>query len=112
LIGFELSQVGLEIPILGSGSMSLRSAITRPLVGSFLKKAGTKGLSVEALKDVTLRIPEGSRLGLIGHNGAGKSTLLRVLAGIYEPTSGTISRHGRIMTLFDITQGMLDDARG
>jgi ABC-type polysaccharide/polyol phosphate transport system ATPase subunit len=112
LNGFELSRVGLEIPILGASGHSLRSVLTRPLVGSFLKRSGGRRLAVEALKDVTLSIPEGTRLGLIGHNGAGKSTLLRVLAGIYEPTSGSITRRGRIMTLFDITQGMLDDASG
>ncbi len=41
--------------------------------------------------NISLGISEGERLGLIGPNGAGKSTLLRILAGMIEPDSGTIS---------------------
>lgn len=42
----------------------------------------------------TLRIYEGERVGLVGVNGAGKSTLLSILAGLEEPDSGTVARHG------------------
>ena len=39
-------------------------------------------------------INHGDQLGILGHNGAGKSTMLRVLAGIYEPSHGSISIDG------------------
>ena len=42
-----------------------------------------------ALDGVTLRVPRGSMVGLIGRNGAGKSTAIRVLAGILPPNTGT-----------------------
>lgn len=45
---------------------------------------------LEAIKDFTLEIPEGSILGLVGSNGSGKSTLLRTLAGVYQPDEGEI----------------------
>ena len=45
----------------------------------------------EALKAVTLDIPEGCIYGFVGSNGAGKSTLLRVISGIYRPDSGSIT---------------------
>jgi ABC-type Mn2+/Zn2+ transport system ATPase subunit len=45
--------------------------------------------TVEALHDVTLRIPRGVSVAVIGPNGSGKSTLLGVLSGLIEPTSGT-----------------------
>jgi ABC-type Mn2+/Zn2+ transport system ATPase subunit len=45
--------------------------------------------TVEALHDVTLRIPHGVSVAVIGPNGSGKSTLLGVLSGLIEPTSGT-----------------------
>jgi ATPase subunit of ABC transporter with duplicated ATPase domains len=44
------------------------------------------------LSDVTLVVPERSRIGLVGPNGAGKSTLLRILTGLEEPDAGTVRR--------------------
>ncbi len=44
------------------------------------------------LKDVTVVVPPGARIGLVGPNGAGKSTLLRILAGLEEADSGTVRR--------------------
>ncbi|WP_196257845.1 sugar ABC transporter ATP-binding protein [Pelagibacterium limicola] len=46
---------------------------------------------VIALSDVTLRVHHGEVLALIGENGAGKSTLMKVLGGVIEPSSGTIT---------------------
>lgn len=49
---------------------------------------------LRALEDVTLEIPAGRFVSLIGPSGCGKSTLLRVVAGVLEPTAGTISIAG------------------
>lgn len=46
--------------------------------------------SVQALRDVNLRIEKGSILGLLGVNGAGKTTLLNILTGYLAPTSGQV----------------------
>ena len=43
------------------------------------------------LKDVSLTLQSGSRMGLVGVNGSGKSTLFRLISGAMEPDSGTIS---------------------
>ena len=48
---------------------------------------------VAALKGVSLDIPEGL-FGLLGPNGAGKSTLMNILAGLLEPTGGTVTLDG------------------
>ncbi|NJS39308.1 MAG: ABC-F family ATP-binding cassette domain-containing protein [Rhodobacteraceae bacterium] len=43
-------------------------------------------------KDLTLSIAKGDRLGLVAANGRGKSSLLRILAGVEDPTTGTVTR--------------------
>jgi len=48
-----------------------------------------------AVDDLSLQIVEGEIVGIIGHNGAGKSTTLKMIAGLIEPTSGTIKLMGR-----------------
>jgi ribose transport system ATP-binding protein len=47
-----------------------------------------------ALADVSLTIPPGEIVGLIGHNGAGKSTLMRVIVGLTKPDSGSVTVGG------------------
>ncbi|WP_341879673.1 ATP-binding cassette domain-containing protein [Synechococcus sp. UW140] len=48
----------------------------------------------EVLRDVTWEVKAGDRIGLVGVNGAGKSTQLRIIAGLEEPTSGSIIKQG------------------
>jgi ABC-type Mn2+/Zn2+ transport system ATPase subunit len=52
------------------------------------------GAERPAIQGITLSIPQGSRVALVGHNGAGKSTLLKAAAGLLPLTSGTIRVHG------------------
>jgi ABC-type polysaccharide/polyol phosphate transport system ATPase subunit len=67
---------------------------------------------VRALREVSLAIHPGERVGIIGHNGAGKSTLLKLLAGIYPPTRGKLRVEGQISSLFDIALGFEQDGTG
>lgn len=67
---------------------------------------------IHALRDVSLRLRAGDRLGIIGGNGAGKSTLLKLLAGIYEPTRGVRRVVGRISSLFELSLGFEMEASG
>ena len=112
MVSFELCGVGIDFPIYGYTAKSLRSFVIRPMVGGAIRSEGQDVVLMRALDDISFRVKKGERVGLIGHNGAGKSTLLRVLAGVYEPTYGRITRNGRIITLFDIAQGMLDELSG
>ncbi|MGE7910268.1 energy-coupling factor ABC transporter ATP-binding protein [Lysinibacillus xylanilyticus] len=48
-----------------------------------------------ALTDITLQLPKGKKIALLGHNGAGKSTLFQHLNGILKPTAGSISFCGK-----------------
>ncbi len=63
------------------------------------------------LRDVTLVVPVGGRIGLVGPNGAGKSTLLRILAGLAEPDAGTVRHSPRDLTVGYLGQESEPDGR-
>ena len=67
--------------------------------------------SRQLLSDVDLYLNEGDKIGVIGINGTGKSTLLKVLAGVVEPDSGTVSRDPNVqVSLLSQNPDMRDDA--
>jgi ABC-type polysaccharide/polyol phosphate transport system ATPase subunit len=100
-----LQSVQVNFPIYFGGSRSLKkSLLFKSSAGRIARDAGH--LLIEALRDITLTLKPGDRVALIGANGAGKTTLLRVLAGIYEPTSGHAKISGRISPMFDIGLGI------
>ena len=65
-----------------------------------------------ALTDVSLQVPRGATLGLVGNNGSGKSTLLQLIAGIMSPTSGQIRVNGRISSLLELGAGFNPEFTG
>jgi ABC-2 type transport system ATP-binding protein len=111
MIGIDLKNVGLDFPIVGVETRSVRWSVVNSLVGGRLGK-GRKGVISRALSNVTTSVTQGERVGLIGANGSGKSTLLRTMAGIYTPTRGHVHREGRTVTMFEISAGMDDELTG
>jgi lipopolysaccharide transport system ATP-binding protein len=65
-----------------------------------------------ALEDVSLSIPSGSSVGIVGHNGAGKTTLLKVIGGVTAPSSGSVRVTGRVAALIDVVVGLHPDLTG
>lgn len=63
-----------------------------------LKQVGKKYGSKRALNDVTLLIPRGKVIGLVGENGSGKSTLLKLMAGLLTPNTGSATFDGQLIT--------------
>jgi NitT/TauT family transport system ATP-binding protein len=84
------------------------TTIARPQVSTHIEVAGLTKVypgpprDVTALQDVSFTVPVGQFCALIGPSGCGKTTLLHVLAGLIEPTSGTVtmprSEPGRLAT--------------
>lgn len=58
-----------------------------------------------ALKDVSFTVEKGDRVGILGLNGAGKSTLLKVIAGVFKPTEGSVTKNGKIVPLLELGAG-------
>jgi lipopolysaccharide transport system ATP-binding protein len=108
MVEIDLDGVSLDFKVRQFRHLTLKEFLVRGL----FKRAANPYIHVHALKDISLRVGEGERLGIIGHNGAGKSTLLKLLAGIYPPSHGSRTVRGRISSLFDITLGFEPDASG
>ena len=65
-----------------------------------------------ALRNVDVQIRSGTTVGLIGPNGSGKSTLLKMIAGIMQPTTGTVQLRGRLAALLELGAGFHPDLTG
>lgn len=107
----EVSHAHLDYPLVGISSRSLKTRLLGTVTGGLIS-AGDAVPVVKALQNIHFSLKEGDRLGLVGHNGAGKSTLLKVLAGIYQPSSGAVVARGRIVSTLNISLGMEPEATG
>lgn len=105
------NHVYVDFPIYNSKNRSLKNKVMQAATGGKVS-FGADGTVVRSLEDVSFKISEGERVGLIGHNGAGKSTLLRALGGVYEPTFGSIKIQGDVGSLVDIGLGIDGEATG
>ncbi|NWA09034.1 ABC transporter ATP-binding protein [Pseudomonas gingeri] len=105
----SLDNVNLHYASVAYKERSLKSLMT----GLFSKKKDrAKVLDIHALKNISVEIAQGERVGLLGHNGAGKSTFLKTVAGLYPVSSGTLSVEGTVRSLFDLSLGFEPDASG
>ena len=111
MASITLENVTTDFPVYGL-QRSLRKALFGRMLGGVNQDKANKHIVVRALDNITLKLRDGDRLGLMGHNGAGKTTMLRVLAGIYTPTQGRIHIQGRVSTLFNTAPGLNSEDTG
>ncbi|WP_424445438.1 ABC transporter ATP-binding protein [Microbacterium sp. CH-015] len=62
-----------------------------------------------ALRHVTFDVAQGEAIGVVGRNGQGKSTLLKLVAGVLLPDEGSVTVHGGVAPLIEITGGFVGD---
>jgi ABC-2 type transport system ATP-binding protein len=110
-VSIDTHDACVDFPIFDAKSRSVKKAFLGKAGGS-IGRNSSNVVVVEALRDITISLKEGDRVGLVGHNGAGKSTLLRLLSGIYEPTRGRASIQGRVAPVFDLGVGMDPEISG
>ncbi len=70
------------------------------------------GDTLLALDEISLTIPQGESVGLLGLNGSGKSTLLKLVSGVLRPDSGSVRVRGRVAGLIEVGAGLHPDLTG
>lgn len=75
-------------------------------------KGYSKSTKQQALKDISFDIKEGEFFGIVGRNGSGKSTLLKIIAGIYQPTSGKVQVKGKLVPFIELGVGFNPELTG
>ena len=65
-----------------------------------------------ALNKVSTKIYKGEAVGIIGDNGAGKSTMLKMITGVTFPSEGSVTVHGKVAALLELTAGFSSEMTG
>jgi ATP-binding cassette, subfamily B, bacterial len=104
----ELRAVAGAAPVLSAGAAPAGTADATGVPGRMVRGITLEDVSFTypgaerpVLSGVSMHIPAGSVLALVGENGAGKSTLVKLLCGLYQPTSGRILIDGQDLAGLD-----------
>ena len=110
----KTNRIILEDVDLYYSSVAFKERSLKSLLGGLLSSNRTKQKvhDIHALKNITVEIKAGERVGLLGHNGAGKTTFLKILAGLYPISSGKRLVDGKVRSLFNLSMGFEPDASG
>jgi len=109
MVKIEIENVSVSYFLRKRGD--LRRLTERGSVGAEVL-AGKRFLEVAALKDISVSIPEGDRVGLVGINGSGKSTLLKLCAGAIGHQSGSVTVEGQVSPQFKLGAGLQNKLSG
>ena len=81
--------------------------------GAVKRRAAAKRKETQhALRDISFDIKQGEFFGIVGRNGSGKSTLLKILAGIYQPTTGSTMTKGKLVPFIELGVGFNAELTG
>ena len=96
----NVEHISMEFKITRDKIDTLKEYVIRTL-----KRSKKEKEKIRVLDDISFKVYKGDKLGILGFNGAGKSTLLKILAGVYEPTSGNIQIKGKVAPLLELGAG-------
>jgi ABC-type polysaccharide/polyol phosphate transport system ATPase subunit len=96
-VSIQLKNVGVRYRILTDQEATIKGR----LIASFGSRS-KRQTEFWALRGVNLEVTRGEVVGVIGSNGSGKSTLLRAMAGLFDPTEGSVQTQGEIQPLLDL----------
>lgn len=88
-------------------SDSMKRAITQ-----IFKPKNSQTNSFYALDGVSFNVEKGDFFGILGRNGSGKSTLLKIIAEIYQPTSGSVKTEGKAVSFIELGVGFKKELTG
>lgn len=91
---------------------SSRSTTLKSLFMSLHKKETSNQNIQHALKNINFEIEDGEFFGIVGRNGSGKSTLLKIIAGIYQPSKGTVNVKGKLVPFIELGVGFNPELTG
>lgn len=118
MTNIKAKNASFVFPLLGRDSrfplkLEKKSALpSAGKVGGDIVRTSSGFSGVLALDSLNFEIQSGTRLGLRGHNGAGKSTLLKAMAGIFQPTEGSLTKSGSVASLFNLSLGLNREVSG
>jgi ABC-type polysaccharide/polyol phosphate transport system ATPase subunit len=117
--GIRLDAAAAAPPAVLLEDVSVRYHVTRGRAGSLkehlLRRRSRTAAGPDfhdALRGVSLSIPSGEALGVIGSNGSGKTTLLRVMARVLRPSGGRARVRGRVAPIIDLVGGFHPELTG
>ena len=104
----KIEKLGKQYSLAGT-----RPAVTlREAIGSLWQSRRRRAESFWALRDFSLNVHRGDRIGIIGGNGSGKSTLLKIISRITPATEGRIKVLGRVSSMLEVGTGFHPELSG